>query len=75
MDFEVQHAYRLAQLERRVEAIMQHLGLQDVGPNTTASPAVVELARTGDKIGAIKLYREENGCDLATAKNVIDQLY
>ena len=75
MDFEVQHAYRLAQLERRVEAIMQHLGIQDMGPSTTASPAVVELARTGDKIGAIKQYREETGCDLATAKNVIDQLY
>jgi ribosomal protein L7/L12 len=75
MDFEVQHAYRLAQLERRVEAIMRHLGIQDLGPDTTASPRVVELARTGDKIGAIKLYREETGCDLATAKNVVEQLF
>jgi ribosomal protein L7/L12 len=75
VDFEVQHAYRLSQLERRVEAIMRHLGIEDLGPDTTASPRVVEVARSGDMIGAIKLYREETGADLATAKKAVEELF
>jgi ribosomal protein L7/L12 len=75
MEFDAQHAYRLAQLERQVALIMQHLGIQDPGPTTTASARVVELARSGNKIEAIKQYRQETGADLGTAKGVVDQLY
>jgi len=75
VDDEVQIAYRLAQLERRVDAIMRHLGIAEPTIATTASARVQELARQGDKIHAIKQYREETGVGLAEAKAVVDNLF
>jgi ribosomal protein L7/L12 len=72
---EAQIAYRLAALERNVNAIMQHLGMAVPTVNTTASLEVQELARSGQKIQAIKQYRQETGADLATAKAAVDSLY
>jgi ribosomal protein L7/L12 len=75
MSDEVQHAYRIAELERRVDAIMRHLGIAEPQLSTTASARVQELARDGQKIQAIKQYREETGADLATAKQAVDNLF
>lgn len=36
------------------------------------TPEIQQLIANGDKIRAIKAYREATGCDLATAKKVID---
>ncbi|MDT4915341.1 MAG: hypothetical protein QOI15_1897 [Pseudonocardiales bacterium] len=36
------------------------------------SPQVQQLIASGDKIAAIKAYRQSTGCDLATAKKVIE---
>jgi ribosomal protein L7/L12 len=33
---------------------------------------IQQLISSGDKIGAIKAYQAATGCDLATAKKVID---
>lgn len=35
---------------------------------------VTALVREGDRIGAIKLYRETHGVDLLTAKNAVEKL-
>jgi ribosomal protein L7/L12 len=35
---------------------------------------VIALARAGDKLGAIKRYREHTGCDLKVAKDVVDTI-
>jgi ribosomal protein L7/L12 len=75
MDDEVQITSRLAALERRVDAIMRHLGIAEPTISTTASSRVQELARQGDKIQAIKAYREETGVGLAEAKAVVDRLF
>jgi ribosomal protein L7/L12 len=40
----------------------------------TVSTAVLDLLRQGDKLGAMKQYRAETGCDLAVAQDVISQL-
>jgi ribosomal protein L7/L12 len=45
----------------------------DTGPGGLP-PDLVAMARSGKKIQAIKLYREMTGCDLRTAKRVIDSL-
>ena len=36
------------------------------------TPEIQQLISSGNKIGAIKAYREATGCDLATAKKVIE---
>lgn len=64
---------KVALLERRLAALYKHL---DLTPPSEVSPldAVAELVRTGNKLEAIKVYRQQTGCDLATAKAAIDQL-
>ncbi len=64
---------RVAQLEQQLAAVYQHLGLT---LPTQPSPldAVAEQLRLGNKIEAIAIYRRQMNCDLATAKNAVDQL-
>ncbi len=67
---------RVAKLERTLELVVHQLGVRlPVDPPVLGvSTRVLGLARAGDKIGAIKAYREETGVDLAVAKRVIDEL-
>ena len=62
---------RLRRIERKVDLILKHLGLdldQDV------SPQVMELVKAGQKIQAIKLYREQTGAGLKEAKEYVEGL-
>jgi ribosomal protein L7/L12 len=64
---------------RELENLVDHLysALNVARPASTdggVSTGVREYVLRGEKIHAIKLYREETGCDLRTAKNVIDSL-
>ena len=43
-------------------------------PGAGVAPEVVELARSGRKIQAIKVYRELTGVRLAEAKDVVDRI-
>lgn len=61
----------LKRLERRVDLILNHLGLN---PNQDVNPQIVELLKAGQKIGAIKLYREQTGCGLKEAKDYVESL-
>ena len=62
---------RLADIERKVDAIINHLGVVVHDPE---QPEVYRLLQKGRRIQAIKLYRERSGSDLATAKNFVDNL-
>jgi hypothetical protein len=62
---------RLADIERKVDAIINHLGVVVPDPD---QPEVYRLLQKGRRIQAIKLYREMSGSDLATAKNAVDDL-
>ena len=73
-DYDENYGFRIAQLERQVALLMARLGVQDPGPTTTASMAVVELVRQGKKLEAIKQYRQDTGVGLAEAKLVVDQI-
>jgi ribosomal protein L7/L12 len=64
-------AARLAAIERKLQAILDHLGIVDVEPTY---PQVLELARRGHKIAAIKLYREQTGAGLADAKHAVERM-
>lgn len=63
---------RIERLERRVDAIMAHLGIAEP-PEPPADP-IRDLARGGNKIGAIKLYREQHGVGLREAKEAVEAI-
>jgi ribosomal protein L7/L12 len=75
---------RVAELERRLGAAdadatsaaqeASGFGFASDGPpaDATADPRIAELVGRGQKIEAIKLYRELTGAGLAEAKSAID---
>ncbi len=72
---------RLALIEQQLVRLSQHAGIDY--PSFPAAqltadgglPAdVVALVRAGNKIGAIKRYRELTGCDLVTAKDAVERI-
>jgi large subunit ribosomal protein L7/L12 len=66
---------RVAKLERQVEFLMEHLGVEyDEEPDTGVSPEILGLVQRGNKLGAIKLFREETGVGLREAKEFIESL-
>jgi large subunit ribosomal protein L7/L12 len=69
---------RVAELERKVEYLMQRVAAATPVPMAKTgggfSPAVLALVQQGNKIGAIKQYREETGLGLREAKDAIDSL-
>ena len=69
-------ARRLRRLERRLDAVIEHLGiaLPPEPPDDAPSAEVRRLVREGKMIQAIKAHRDETGAGLAEAKAVIDGL-
>ncbi|GGM27221.1 MULTISPECIES: hypothetical protein [Micromonospora] len=64
-------AYRLSEIERKLQLVMDHLGVVD---NRPIVPGVREHLDRGEKIKAIKAYREATGADLRTAKEAVEAL-
>jgi len=58
-------------LERKINLILEHLGLD---PNQGVNEQVLELMKSGQKIQAIKLYREQTGVGLKEAKDYVEGL-
>ena len=65
---------RVYELERLVDHLYRTLNVEKPGLETTLSDRVRALARSGNAIEAIKVYREETGCDLRTAKEAGESL-
>lgn len=74
---------RLARLERKIDLIMQALNIQDTPPQASHRPIVSSAASmnevqqlliAGNKIQAIKLYREMTGLGLKEAKDAVDTM-
>ena len=63
---------RVELLEQRMAQAFAQLGVAPVQAGTSVSPDVRTLALSGDKIQAIKLYREQTGVGLAEAKAAVD---
>ncbi|AZM61142.1 MULTISPECIES: hypothetical protein [unclassified Streptomyces] len=62
---------RAARIERKLDVVMGHLGLQEEIPGLDE---VRGLVREGKQIQAVKLYRENTGADLVEAKQAVDRL-
>lgn len=66
---------RINELEDRLKFIYRRLNIEYADPNSdpALSPQVQEALRRGNKIEAIKIYREIMGVGLAEAKGAIDR--
>lgn len=64
---------RLFRLERKLDRILDHLGIER---DTAAEQAeeLEDLIRSGKKINAIKLYRDRTGLDLKESKDAVEQI-
>ncbi len=67
---------RVSRLERQVAFLLERLEFEYVDrPDDEVSPEIIDLVRRGNKLGAIKLYRQETGASLRTAKDFVDALF
>ena len=66
---------RVNELEDRLNFLYRRLNIEYADPNSNPvlSPQVQDALRRGNKIEAIKLYRELTGVGLAEAKQTIDR--
>ena len=66
---------RVNELEDRLKFLYDRLNLEYADPNSNPilSPQIQNALRRGNKIEAIKIYRELTGVGLAEAKEAIDR--
>ena len=66
---------RVNELEDRIKFLYRRLNIDyiDPGSDPVLSPQIQDALRRGNKIEAIKIYRELTGVGLAEAKDVIDK--
>lgn len=65
---------RLALIEEQLKRVSEAVGVPYDDPTDGVAPEVVELAKNGDRLGAIKLYRELTGASVDDAREAIDGL-
>lgn len=65
---------RISELEDRLNFLYRKLNIEytDVNSDPLFSPQIQDALRRGNKIEAIKIYRELTGVGLAEAKQAID---
>jgi hypothetical protein len=57
-----------------VQALAEHIGVSLEDPAVGIDTDVVELARSGDRMGAAKLYAERTGADFVEAQRIVAEL-
>lgn len=66
---------RVRELEDKLEFLYRRLNIDYMGPNSdpVLAPQIQDALRRGNKIEAIKIYRELTGVGLAEAKDAIER--
>ena len=64
---------RQLRLEAKVDLLMKHAGLS-YDPHANVPPGVLAALQAGQKIEAIRQYRQATGVDLKTAKEFVESL-
>ncbi len=70
----VTHARRLQDVERKLNLIIAHLGIDPAAPITPSSHVVSLAADPHQRIAAIRAYRQQTGAGLKDAMAVIDRI-
>lgn len=71
---DAQMVERLLRLERNVRMLAEKAGVEIEHPPGGVDDDIVELARSGDRMGAAKLYAKRTGADFVTAQSVVNAL-
>jgi ribosomal protein L7/L12 len=62
---------RLRGIEAQLATLSEKAGVPYTAPSQEAPAEVVQLVEAGDRIGAIRKYRELTGCGMDEAKEVV----
>jgi len=65
---------RLQRIEAQVALLSQQAGVPFEDPAANAPPEVLELVRAGDRMGAIRKYRELTGAGMQEAQELVETL-
>ena len=65
---------RVAELEDRLQYLYKRLNIEYVSNPSAVDPRIVEYLKKGNKIEAIKIYREIHNVGLAEAKNAVEAI-
>lgn len=65
---------RVAELERKLDFIYRKMGIEYVDNPGMADSHIISLLRNGNKLEAIKAYRELTNADLAEAKRAVEKI-
>lgn len=65
---------RVAELESRVDLLYDRLGIGHIKNTGMADARVIDMLKRGNKIEAIKVYREIYNCGLAEAKQAVEKI-
>ncbi|MBS0264819.1 MAG: ribosomal protein L7/L12 [Planctomycetes bacterium] len=60
-----------SRIERKLDLILDHLG---INPHQDVDQKILDCLQSGQKIEAIKLYREQTGVGLKEAKDYVEGL-
>jgi hypothetical protein len=71
---EAQIIERLARLERNVRLLADQAGVQIEDPSSGVDADIVELARSGRRMEAAKIYAERTGADFISAQRLVNVL-
>jgi len=65
---------RVAELENKLDFIYKRLGIEYVDNPGMADSRIISLIKKGNKLEAIKVYRELTNADLAEAKRAVENI-
>jgi ribosomal protein L7/L12 len=76
MEEEARLSVRVGRIEKTLEAIAKHIGLDldAIATDDTPSPEVLRYIRDGQLIQAIAAYRNETGVGLREAKEAVEEI-
>lgn len=65
---------RIVELESRLDFLYKRLGIEYSENPNAIDPHMIDLLKRGNKIEAIKIYRELTNTGLAEAKQAVDRI-
>jgi hypothetical protein len=71
---EAQLIDRVQRLESQLAAVYERLGMTYDDGTAGVPTDVVDLARTGNRMRAAKLYAERTGCEFMDAQRVVNRI-
>ncbi len=66
---------QIIELENRMEFLYKSLNITYVGGNSNVDPRLIAAIKKGNKIDAIKVYRELTNVGLAEAKTAVEEMW